>query len=240
MRAMSRFDGPTFDDALLGSHHTRLMRGIAAGAFATFVALFSHVAGGGHTPTLLGVGLPLLLAVFVCVALGGRKPSLVRLTASVGISQSAFHGIFDAAAASAPGAGRSVAEVAAAADPHAHHHVGGVPADFASAVTAGGAGLGGHAAHSGTAMLFAHVVAAVVTIAVLHRSEIVLRSLAGLLRMLGRALAPLCRVLTPAVVVPGGRPLVGEGCEVDTPPSLGVVRSTRVDRGPPVRPLAFV
>lgn len=242
MQAMSSTDGPTSDDASLGPHHTRLIRGIAAGTFATFVALFSHVAGGGHAPSLLGVGLPLLLAVFVCVVLGGRKLSLVRLTTSVGISQTAFHWVFAAAAASVPGAGRATAQAAAAADPHAHHHVGGVPSDFAAAVSSGGAtagALSGHAVHSGTAMMLAHVVAAVVTIAVLYRSEVVLKSLLGLLRMLAAAFAPLCRVLAPAVITAGRRPLMGEGCEVHTPAPLGVVRSVRVDRGPPVRTPAF-
>src|SRR5699024_8570924 len=87
------------------ARHTRLLRGAAAGAFATFVALFSHVAGGGQAPTPLGVGVPLLLAVFVCVVLAGRKLSLVRLSASVGVSQTAFHWIFDAAASSTPSTG---------------------------------------------------------------------------------------------------------------------------------------
>lgn len=241
MRRMSSTGVPTFNDARMGSHHTRLIRGIAAGAFATFVALFSHVAGGGHHPTFLGVGVPLLLAVFVCVAVGGKKLSLIRLAASVGISQSAFHWIFDAATASVPGAGRTAAEAAAGTDLHAHHHVGGVPADFASAVTAAGSnGAVGHAAHSGTAMMLAHFLAAVLTVAVIYRSEIVLRSLLELLRMLGRAFAPLCHILAPTVVSPSRRALVGEGCEVHAPTPLGVVRSTRVDRGPPVQAPALV
>lgn len=240
MQAMSNTGGPAFDDARLGPHNTRLIRGIAAGAFATFVALFSHVAGGGQSPTLVGVGVPLLLAVFVCVVLGGTRLSLPRLAVSVGISQAAFHWIFDAAASSVPGAGRSAAE-AAPLDPHAHHHVGGVPADFAAALTAGGTPGGAidHVGHSGTPMLLAHCVAAVATIAVLYRSEVVLRSLVSLVHMLSAALAPLCRMLTPTVITTGRCSLTGEG-EVHAPAPLGVVRSTRVDRGPPVGASALV
>ena len=236
MRLMSSTDAPVFDDAR--ANHTRLLRGVAAGAFATFVALFSHIAGGGQSPTLLGVAVPLLFAVFVCVVLGGRKVSLVRLGASVGISQTVFHWIFEAAASHAPGgavgatsadaAGASAAQLAL----HANH-VGGVPNGFAAAVT--GSGAADHAAHGGGAMTMAHVVAAAVTIAVLYRSEVVLRALAGLLRMVGSTFAPLRRLLTDTAVITSPPLQLGTGCEVDTPASLGVIRSTRLDRGPPVR-----
>ncbi len=241
MGVMSSTDAPVFDDSR--AHHTRLLRGIAAGAFATFVALFSHVAGGGHTPTPLGVGVPLLFAVFVCVVLGGRKLSLVRLGASVGISQTVFHWIFDAAASSAPSAGPAAASADAAGASAAHlalhaHHVGGVPSGFASAVA--GSGAGDHAAHGGAAMTAAHVVAALVTIAVLHRSEVVLRTLAGLLRMVGGTIAPLRRLITHTAVIDPPRLPLDTGCEVDTPAPLGVVRSTQLDRGPPERVPAHV
>lgn len=236
MSVMSSTDAPVFDDAR--AHHTRLLRGVAAGVFATFVALFSHVAGGGQSPTLLGVGVPLLFAVFVCVVLGGRKLSLVRLGASVGISQTVFHWIFEAAASSAPGGGAVATSADAAGASAAQlalhaNHVGGVPSGFASAVT--GSGAADHAAHGGAAMTTAHVVAALVTIAVLYRSEIVLRMLAGLLRMVGSAFAPLRRLLTDTAVITSPRLHLDTGCEVDTPASLGVIRSTRLDRGPPVR-----
>lgn len=239
MGVMSRTEVPASRDARAGASHARLIRGVAAGTLATFVALFSHVAAGGHAPVLLGVVLPLVLAVFVSVVLAGRRLSLLRLSASVGISQSAFHWIFDAAGSSTPGAGRA----AAAGDPHAFHHGAGVPADFATSVsgTAASGMLDGHAAHAAghdsPLMMAAHVIAAVVTIAVLHRSELILHSLVRLLRLVGSLLGPLLRVPAP-VVTASRRGLLGPGCAVDSPAPLGVVRSARVDRGPPARILA--
>ncbi|WP_144573799.1 hypothetical protein [Brevibacterium jeotgali] len=235
---MSSTDAPVLDDAR--ANHTRLLRGVAAGFFATFVALFSHIAGGGQSPTPLGVGVPLLFAVFVCVVLGGRKASLVRLSASVGISQTVFHWIFEAASRAPSGAvGTTAADAAGASAAqlalHANH-VGGVPSGFASAVT--GAGASHHAAHGDGAMTAAHIVAAAVTIAVLYRSEVVLRALAGLLRMVGSTFAPLRRLLTDTAMITSPRLHLGTGCEVDTPASLGVIRSTRLDRGPPAGVLA--
>ena len=251
---MSRTPVPATSDAQVGASHARLVRGVAAGALATFVALFSHVAAGGHAPVLPGVVLPLVLAVFVSVVLAGRKLSLVRLSASVAVSQTAFHWIFSAAAASAPGAGRAsaaraTADAVAAGDPHAFHHGAGVPADFAATVGAGasagsgasagaGAAAGGHALHTAghdsPLMLVAHVIAAVVTIAALHRSELILHSLLRLLRLVQSLLGPLLRVPAP-VVTTSRRRLLGAGCAVVSPAPLGVVRSARVDRGPPVR-----
>ena len=251
---MSRTPVPATSDAQVGASHARLVRGVAAGALATFVALFSHVAAGGHAPVLPGVVLPLVLAVFVSVVLAGRKLSLVRLSASVAVSQTAFHWIFSAAAASAPGAGRAsaaraTADAVAAGDPPAFHHGAGVPADFAATVGAGasagsgasagaGAAAGGHALHTAghdsPLMLVAHVIAAVVTIAALHRSELILHSLLRLLRLVRSLLGPLLRVPAP-VVTTSRRRLLGAGCAVVSPAPLGVVRSARVDRGPPVR-----
>lgn len=244
---MSRTAVPSTSSARAGTSHARLVRGGAAGAVATFIALFSHVAAGGPPPVLLGVVLPLVFAIFVSVVLAGRTLSLTRLSASVGLSQAAFHWIFDAASSAPTGVGRAQAAAAAALDPHAHHGVGGVPADFAAAVqssavqsSAASAGASaGHAAehahHHGPLMTLAHIAAAVVTIALLHHAEHVLASLARLLQMLRVFLAPLLRVLLPAVITTSRRSRLSPGCEVRTPVPLGVVRSTRLDRGPPVR-----
>jgi hypothetical protein len=247
---MSRTPVPATSNAQVGASHARLVRGVAAGALATFVALFSHVAAGGHAPVLEGVVLPLVLAVFVSVVLAGRRLSLLRLSASVVVSQSAFHWIFSAAAAGSPGAGRAsaaraTADAVAAGDPHAFHHGAGVPADFAATVGSGagsgvsaGAAAGGHALHTAghdsPLMLVAHIIAAVVTIAALHRSELILHSFLRLLRLVRSLLGPLLRVPGP-VVSTSRRRLLGAGCAVVSPAPLGVVRSARVDRGPPAR-----
>ena len=69
---------------------------------ATLSALFSHVAGGGEVPGLLGLAVPLVLSVPVCVALAGRGLSLARLAVSVGVSQLLFHALFEIGAAAGP------------------------------------------------------------------------------------------------------------------------------------------
>jgi hypothetical protein len=70
---------------------SRTVRGVIAALVATFVALFSHSVADGTAPSRVGVLLALAFAVPVCVALAGRRLSLVRLSVSVLSSQFAFH-----------------------------------------------------------------------------------------------------------------------------------------------------
>ena len=78
----------------LRARHRRTLRGILAAAGATFVALTSHLLGGGAFPTAMGIIVPLALSILVCVLLPGRRLSLARLTISVGVSQALFHLLF--------------------------------------------------------------------------------------------------------------------------------------------------
>lgn len=72
----------------------RALRAVGAASISTFVALFAHVAGGGTMPGFAGIAVPLALAVLVCLAVGGRRFSLPRLSVSVVISQLLFHFLF--------------------------------------------------------------------------------------------------------------------------------------------------
>lgn len=74
--------------------HRRALRGTLAAAAATFVALTSHILGGGAFPSATGIIVPLTLSTLVCVLVSGRRLSLPRLTISVGISQTLFHLLF--------------------------------------------------------------------------------------------------------------------------------------------------
>lgn len=76
------------------SRSARLVRGSIAAGFATFVALFAHVASGGLMPGLLGIAAPLLLSLMVSVLVSGRRHSLPRLSISVVVSQLLFHSLF--------------------------------------------------------------------------------------------------------------------------------------------------
>ena len=123
---------------------------MVAGSTATFVALLSHVAGGGAMPGPLGIAVPWVLALAVSVTLAGRRLSAIRLTLSVAISQFLFHVLFTVGAS-------------AVAAPVGHH--GGVVEPAVLAVS------GGATEPPNIAMWIGHGVAAVITVAVLYRGE---------------------------------------------------------------------
>lgn len=126
----------------------RARHGLVASTFATFTALYFHVAGGGEFPSWLGIVAPWVLASTVCVLLAGRKPSLLRIGISVGVSQFAFHGLFMLAAPSG----------ASLSGGHVHGAVAAMPP------------MSAHD-HGTSSMTVAHVVAAVLTTAVLYQAE---------------------------------------------------------------------
>lgn len=76
------------------SRAPRLVRGASSASVATFVALLSHVAGGGQAPGLLGIAVPWILSLMVCTLLAGRTLSLLRLSFAVAGSQLLFHALF--------------------------------------------------------------------------------------------------------------------------------------------------
>ncbi|ROQ64930.1 hypothetical protein EDF36_0432 [Rathayibacter sp. PhB152] len=192
------------------SRSLRTLRGVVAATVATLTALFSHVAGGGELPGLLGLAVPLVLSVPVCVALAGRGLSLARLAASVGVSQLLFHALF---------------EIGAAAGPTGAAHAHGGPIDVSAAT----AHAGGHDSSMG----IAHLLAAVVTIAVLHRGEALLIAVAA---TTVHAAARFVRV--PAVPVPAAA--TGRRSSSAPRAILPVVADVLADavprRGPPAAP----
>lgn len=160
------------------------MRGFAASAVAIFVALAGHVTAGGAMPGPLGILVPWVLSFMVCVLLAGRRLSVVRLTASVAVSQFLFHVLFVL--------GTLTPAVAAA--PHVHGAplvlpAGGVP----EALVADGM------------MWVGHVFAALVTIAALHRGE---RLLLGLRDLAQQSIRWMRRRAAVLVFLPRPRPVV--------------------------------
>ncbi len=189
------------------------MRGVVASSVATFVALLSHVAGGGAVPGVLGILVPAILSLAACTLLAGRTLSIWRLAISVAISQMLFHVLFVLGTVDTAGA---------AATGHQHGAIV-LPAVTASADTAVAADA---------TMWVSHAIAALVTVAILHRGEREVRRGLALMRDIVRVLARRVRALvTPPV-------------EVDRLclPALPLVRDTRPDqvilaavrrRGPP-------
>lgn len=143
------------------------LSGTAAAMLSTFVALFSHVAGGGAMPGALGVLVPFVLSTAICIPLALRRMTLPRLGLSVGASQFLFHTLFVLGAAS----GNSVG-----GDQHAHVHASG-------SVSLANASLM-HGAHTGPGMWIAHLAACVLTVAAIRSAKTVLEALAALSRFI--------------------------------------------------------
>ncbi|MET0161019.1 MAG: hypothetical protein ABW204_00040 [Microbacteriaceae bacterium] len=151
----------------------RLARAAVAASIATLTALVSHVIAGGAVPQLIGVAVPLVLSLLVCLVLVGRRLSLIGLSLSVAGSQLLFHLLF------VLGAGSTTVSSSG---------------DAAHAIPAGHAGHAGHAHHleiagsadivaAGTLMWAGHAVAAIVTIAALYLGESALTAVGRLLRL---------------------------------------------------------
>lgn len=146
------------DPSTTATRAERFARGWLTAGASTLVAAFSHVAGGGMQPGVLGVVIALAVAVPVSIALAGVHLSTVRLAVAVALSQVAFHLLFSLGAeggggASATGGHHSALVISTAAD-------GSVSGAVAGAMVMGG-----------PAMWLAHALAAVVTIVALRRGE---------------------------------------------------------------------
>lgn len=151
---------PARDDRTRGA---RALRGGLAAVSATFVALMSHVAGGGEMPGLLGVVVPLVLSLPVCMAWSGRL-SLAGLSASVVASQLFFHVLFTL------GTPAESQLVSAGSGAHAGHE-GMMTPTMPSTPAAGQAT---EMAQADPTMWLSHGLAAVVTIVLLYRGELML------------------------------------------------------------------
>lgn len=187
---------PARDDRTRGA---RALRGGLAASSATFVALMSHIAGGGEMPGLLGIVVPLVLSLPVCMAWSGRL-SLAGLSASVVASQLFFHVLFSL------GTPAESQMVSAGSGAHAGHEGMVMPPTPA-------AGQAVEMAPADLTMWLSHGLAAVVTIAVLYRGELLLLRL--------RELA-----VRAAAWLLGGRAVVDQAGSFVLPALPGVVAAT--------------
>jgi hypothetical protein len=194
----------------------RVARGTAAAAVSTFVALLSHVAGGGVVPAVEGVAVPLVLSFAVCTVLAGRRLSLPRLAASVVVSQLLFHVLFVLGSPT----GMTATDGTTASSAHVHSIVLDTTAS--------------HGHTDGAGMWWAHALAALVTIVALRRGERASAHLLGVARIvvLRLAIAPLqrARSVVPVAIKRVVPPVAVAHERVDARRDLATV-STR--RGPP-------
>ena len=209
---------------MTSTRSARALRGALAAIVSTFVALLSHVAGGGEVPGLLGLLVPLVLATAVCVPLAGRRLSIVRVSASVIASQMLFHVLF--VLGSAGNASAASATGGAGHGGHGGHGSAAAPLLLATPAAGPAAGVSAHA-HAG--MWAAHAAAAAVTILAIYQGERVVRRLRTLAVALVRVLLP----VVSAIPVPFRAAAPADIETVSLPRSLSVYPSTRSRRGPP-------
>lgn len=182
------------------SRAVRTARGALAASAATLLAAVSHsIAGGDITPA--AVVATFMLALPVCVALAGRMGSLWRLSTAVVLSQVPYHWTFWGL-----GTG-SATESGSALTGHAAH----LSVVFSPSAVASGA--------AEASMWLSHAVAAVVTIALLHRGE---RAALRVARVIRRALP---------LTIPEALP-VPDPVNVSQPIHLARVRDFWVWRSP--------
>lgn len=175
---------------MLQPRHVRAVRGVATAIVATFVALVSHVTGGGAMPGALGVVVPAVLAVFVSVLLAGRRLSMWRMSLSVMVSQVLFHLLFVLGTPTTPLEQSS-----------GHHGHGAIDMSVVSSSS-----MTSHAMHGDPTMWFHHAAAAAVTIMLIARGERILAGLAAfgwfvLRRFIPTSWLPVALARDPARVV---------------------------------------
>lgn len=185
-----------------------------AAAFATFIALMSHIAGGGALPGWVGIVVPLALSMIVCILLTGRKLSAIRTAGGVAVSQFLFHSLFILGTAPHASAGEGTS--------YHHHGAAAAPAweSTATLITADATMWGWHAA------------AAVVTAAVLYRAE----RAAAIMHALAHAIRAWMRRVIVALVGILVEPARATRSAVDTTilPALSrLFVATARRRGPP-------
>ncbi|MFC6356722.1 hypothetical protein [Luethyella okanaganae] len=208
----------------------RFTRGWLVAGTATFVAALSHTLGGGSVPGVLPVVISLAFAGMVCIGLSGRTLSLWRLTVSVVASQAVFHTLFSLGAQVSGAVGDAGFAASAAhhlTQPEIARQLASTVPSAPSGLSDTGAGMAGM--NHGDTMVVAHIVAAIVTIALLRRGE------GALLRLLELAHLGALALFSPAVAVtvPDVAPAPVPSLFIFRPRELGVVLSSMRHRGPP-------
>ncbi len=206
------------------SRAVRTARGVFGALTATVLAAASHaLAGGAVTP--LAVLATTLLALPFCVLLAGRTGSLWRLALAVTSAQFVYHWSFSGLGAAAASSGASTATDA----PVSLHaaHLGLLSPTLSGLASAPGPRATAPAADAW--MWAAHALAALLTIALMHRGE---RAIMRLMRVLREA-AP---VHVPTPVRLPARPATLAFFAALPSRAQPVFLSAITHRGPPVTP----
>ncbi|SJN17110.1 putative integral membrane protein [Microbacterium esteraromaticum] len=192
------------------SRRVPLLRGAIAASFATFVALASHAWADGAIPGMLGIAVPWILSLMICTLLAGRRLSMIRLSASVLLSQALFHALFVLGSIT-PGGGFT---------PHVHG-VGSLNFQGAPVLVPEDA-----------SMWIAHGFAAIVTIIALHRGERIVRMLAA---VASDVAAWLRRTVLVSILLHPAIPRRVRWRVTSAPRPIDPLRAAFRRRGPPLR-----
>lgn len=206
------------------SRGLRVLRGLVVATMSVTIAAFSHVAGGGLAPGVLGTVLALAFAILASIALSGRALSPVLTATAVGASQFVFHLLFSLGAelpASARGA-----------------HVGMLGMVMSGGQTTqlpdlGGAGTSAVTAMEGMSdarMWGGHLAAAVITTLLLLHGE---KALLTLARIATSRLAIVIRIVVDALPVTRAAVSAAIGDRHGLR-DLDVLLVARPHRGPPL------
>lgn len=212
------------------SRQMRIWRSVGAAFIATGIATLFHLGAHGSASLLAGV-VCFVLTLWIGVLLAGRRLGILSLSAIVAFAQLALHHLmtlFSHAPLIISGhSGRVYLQLGTGAGSGAHaHHMTDAEVSAAVADTAAAAGQTAAHAGAGTSMLIAHLLSAVVTIAILKCGE------EFVFALIQAALGPIATAFTRFVplVMPPRLP-------VQVAPLLTAVTSAVLDsrfrRGPP-------
>lgn len=182
----------------------RALRGALAGSLTTTLALAFHLLGGGALPSAVAIAGSFGGAIWLSIMIGRRRLSLPLLIAAIAVSQVLLHTIFSASTADGSIGGAA----------HAGH--GDDPLHLILD-------------HGGHAMWWAHALAGVITVVVLHRGERILQRLAELTGLVVRAVLRIALVVASAPAV-GRMPGAARRIAILRPEHRGAVAA---HRGPP-------
>ncbi|MFE7632305.1 hypothetical protein [Kocuria sp. NPDC057446] len=199
----------------------RLARGWAGAGIATSAAVLSHAAADGQAPPAVLVLLSLALSGPLCIALAGRVLSRSSLLLGVLLSQSVLHALF----AASGGAG-AVSRATSSSLHHAAQH--GAAAGPYGAGPALVLEVQTHAEHGGTAMVVAHVLAALAAYVLMRHGEVAAVVLLEALRLRVRRRRP----VRPSPVV-AHRPRSVQAGRPHVLTDQALLRPVRSHRGPP-------
>ncbi len=188
----------------------RMARAVLSAGVSTLLTAAAHSFGGGAYPAPLVLALVFALSVLLSFVLAGRRVTVPWLLASVGATQLLLHTAFTATGDGATVTGGAVG--------HAHHAVAGIALSTA-----------GH--HEG--MLWAHVVAGLVTVASMRLGAGALRRALGAVAPgLARRIALALSLLRQPVLRPA--PVRAHAATASPHPLVALLAATvEARRGPP-------